>query len=147
MVTWDPLVGFKRHVRQSFRLSDGILLPKDAHLMMPIYPLVVDPDVTPEPMTFDGMRHYKLRQLPGEANRHQFATTSNTNMHFGHGKFACPGRFFAATSIKLFLANLLLKYDFKFADEERSRPANVCVHEYVFPNPERKVFFKSRAQR
>ena len=131
-------------MRQQLTLSDGAVLPKNTHLMMPIYPIVVDPKVTTDPMTFDGLRHYNLRQRPGELNKHQFATTSNVNMHFGHGRFACPGRFFAATSIKLFLANLLLKYDFKFDDAEPERPPHLCVHEYVFPNPERKVYFKLR---
>jgi cytochrome P450 len=115
--------------------------------MMPIYPIVVDEVNTPDPMTFDGFRHYNNRQKPGESNRHQFATTSNTNLHFGHGKFSCPGRFFAANTIKMVISDMLLGYDFQFegaVDGVGERPPKVRLHEYVFPNPEAKVSFKLR---
>ncbi|KAF2185204.1 putative cytochrome P450 monooxygenase [Zopfia rhizophila CBS 207.26] len=135
------LLGFKRAVKTPVTLSDGTYLPKGVHLMMPIAPVVTDPEVTPEPMHFDGFRHYKNRQRPGEANKHQFATTSDTNLHFGHGKYACPGRFFASNTIKLLLANLLLRYEFRFPEGVVERPGNICLHEYVFPNPEAEVEF------
>jgi cytochrome P450 len=134
-------------VREELTLSDGTVLPKNVHLMMPIYSIVVDSVNVPDPMTFDGFRHYNNRQKPGELNRHQFATTSNTNLHFGHGKFSCPGRFFAANSIKIVIANLLMEYDFKFDDVANhgpKRPDNIRLHEYVFPNPDAKVMFKLR---
>ena len=86
--------------------------------MMPIYPIAMDPATTPNPTLFDGFRHYRARALPGQFNRHQFATTSATNLHFGHGKFSCPGRFFAGNSVKMVLANLLLRYEFGFLDVE-----------------------------
>jgi cytochrome P450 len=140
------IVGFKRYARVPITLSDGVVLPKHTHLMMPIYPIVVDPSVTPSPMTFDGFRHYKLRQIPGEEHKHQFATTSNTNLHFGHGKFSCPGRFFAANSIKMIISNLLLKYDFRFPGEGE-RPNNVHLHEYVFPDPEGVVQFRLKKRK
>jgi cytochrome P450 len=112
--------------------------------MMAISPVILDPKVTPEPMLFDGFRHYKNRQKPGEANKHQFATTSETNLHFGHGKYACPGRFFASNTVKLLLANLLLRYEFKLSGGGTERPPNMCLHEYVFPNPEAEVEFRLR---
>ncbi|CAG8978545.1 hypothetical protein HYALB_00012276, partial [Hymenoscyphus albidus] len=135
------LLGFKRCVREELTLSDGTVLPKDTHLMMPIYPIVVDSDNVPVPLTFVGFRHFNNRQKPGELNRHQFATTSNTNLHFGHGIFSCPGRFFAANSIKMVIANLLIGYDFDFEGAVQGvgkRPDNIRLHEYVFPNPEAK---------
>ncbi|KAI9697356.1 MAG: hypothetical protein M1820_007862 [Bogoriella megaspora] len=138
------LLGFKRAVKQPLELSDGTVLPQGAHLMMPVYPIVIDETVTPNPMRFDGFRHYEKRLLPGEANKHQFATTSNDNLHFGHGKYACPGRFFAANSVKLLLAKLLLDYEFDLADGGK-RPENVACHEYVFPNPDARVILRKRS--
>lgn len=129
-------------MRQPLTLSDGTYLPKGVHLMMPIYPIVVDPEVTPDPYTFDGLRHYHNRELPGESNRHQFATTSDNNLHFGHGKFSCPGRFLAGNSIKMMISNILLRYDFRFPGGSTDRPPNVCLHEYVFPNPEAEIEFR-----
>jgi cytochrome P450 len=115
--------------------------------MMPVYPIVTDAANVPNPMRFDGFRHYNNRLQPGESNRHQFATTSDKNLHFGHGKFSCPGRFFAANTIKMVISNLLLKYDFHLegsATGSVERPENVRLHEYVFPNPEAKVSLKLR---
>lgn len=115
--------------------------------MMPVWPIVMDPRVTPDADTFDGLRHYKSRQQPGETSHHQFATTSDNNLHFGHGKYACPGRFLAGNSIKMLLSNMLLHYDFKFPDDMQTRPLNVHLHEYVFPDPEARVEFRLRRQR
>lgn len=105
--------------------------------------ILYDPEVTPNPHTFDGFRAYRERQKPGETNRHQFATTDRNNLHFGHGKYACPGRFFASNEVKMILAHLLLKYDIKFP-EGQGRPENISAHEYIFPNPMGVVEFKER---
>lgn len=40
-----------------------------------------------------------------------FSTTSPAIMHFGHGRHACPGRFFASHELKVMLAYILIKYD------------------------------------
>jgi cytochrome P450 len=34
-------------------------------------------------------------------------------MGFGHGRSACPGRFFASNVLKITLCHLLLNYDFR----------------------------------
>ncbi|KAI5860762.1 putative cytochrome P450 monooxygenase [Durotheca rogersii] len=138
------LLGFKRAVREPLTLSDGTHLPKGAHLMVAISPVVFDPEVILEPHRFDGLRHYNERSQPGESLRHQFITTSDHNLHFGHGKFACPGRFLAGNSIKMIVSNILLRYDFRFPDGTKERPPNMRVHEYVFPNPEAHIEFKLR---
>ena len=136
-------VGFKRAVKEPLTLSDGIQLPVGAHIMMPIYPIVVDPAITPDPHTFDGFRHYRRRLLPGESNKHQFATTDENNLHFGHGKFSCPGRFLASNTIKLLLSHLLLGYEFKLMEGEE-RPKNVHLHEYVFPDPKARIRIREK---
>ena len=139
-------VGFKRAVKEPLTLSDGVQLPVSAHIMMPIYPIVVDPAITPDPHTFDGFRHYRQRLLPGESNKHQFATTDENNLHFGHGKFSCPGRFLASNTIKLMLSHLLLGYDFKLMEGEE-RPKNVHLHEYVFPDPKARIRIREKGDK
>lgn len=113
---------------------------------MPIYPIVVDPAITPDPHTFDGFRHYRQRLLPGESNKHQFATTDGNNLHFGHRKFSCPGRFLASNTIKLILSHLLLGYEFKLMEGEE-RPKNVHLHEYVFPDPTARVRIREKGDK
>ncbi|RDA86915.1 hypothetical protein CP532_1870 [Ophiocordyceps camponoti-leonardi (nom. inval.)] len=48
-------------------------------------------------------------------------STSSHHLAFGHGRHACPGRFFAAHELKLILAQLLLNYEFR-PIAERPRP-------------------------
>lgn len=48
-------------------------------------------------------------------------TTSETYLAFGHGRHACPGRFFAAVELKMLLAYILTYYDIK---PLASRPPN-----------------------
>lgn len=57
---------------------------------MPVNAIQNDPEVTPEAGVFDGSRYYKLRQLEGEPHLHQFSTTQEKVLSFGHGKASCP---------------------------------------------------------
>ena len=139
-------VGFKRQVLTPLTLSDGTQLPSGAHMVMPVVPIAQDETLTSYPLEFDGFRHYRRRLEPSESNKHQFATTDANNMHFGHGKYSCPGRFFAANTIKIMLAHLILYYDFRYPDGT-GRPDNVCLHEYVFPSPDAKVEFMEKGGR
>jgi len=136
------LVGFKRAVMEPLTLSDGVQLPRGVHLVVPVVPIALE-SVEPNPDVFDGFRFYRERQKPGQSNLHQFAMTDKKNMHFGHGRYSCPGRFFASHTIKILIAQLILKYDFKFMPGE-SRPKNVIAHEYCFPDPAARILLKER---
>jgi gliotoxin biosynthesis cytochrome P450 monooxygenase len=60
---------------------------------------------------FHPFRYSDLRSYKGEENRHQFVTTSPEGVSFGHGQWACPGRFFASNKIKVILIEFLKNYD------------------------------------
>lgn len=62
-------------------------------------------------------------------------------MHFGHGKYTCPGRFFAFNEMKMVLATMLLRYEVKYP-EGASRPANMNIDEYIFVFPELSLLTK-----
>lgn len=64
-------------------------------------------------------------------------------MTFGHGRFACPGRFFASNESKVVLAELLLTYDIRLRDGEE-RPKNLFFADACFPDPKREVLFRRR---
>ncbi|KAK7408410.1 hypothetical protein QQX98_009395 [Neonectria punicea] len=56
----------------------------------------------------------ELRPEDGAAARGLgMVTTSDRHLAFGHGRHACPGRFFVAHELKLIMAAILLKYDLK----------------------------------
>lgn len=74
---------------------------------------------------------------------HQFATTERTQLNFGHGKAACPGRFFASLEIKIILVRFIMNYDFKLVPGGK-RPTNLRAHEFIFPNPEGELLVRER---
>ncbi|TKA66212.1 hypothetical protein B0A49_07508 [Cryomyces minteri] len=57
-------------------------------------------------------------------------TTSDTFLTFGHGRRACPGRFFASHEIKLLLAYVATHYDVR---RLAARPPNVWISSSCIP--------------
>ena len=139
------LLSMHRVMLQGHKLSDGTELPRNAHISMPVNAIQNDPEVTPKPEVFDGLRYYKLRQQEGESHLHQFSTTQDRILNFGHGKASCPGRFFASLEIKIILVRLIMDYDYKFPDHQ-GRPDNVQAYEFIFPNPDAEILMKARKE-
>ena len=126
---------------QSLTLQDGLTLPAGALVEMAIVP--IQRDHTDQPDSFDGLRYYKKRQYPNEAHKHQFVTTTAHELHFGHGRQACPGRFMASNIMKMILGSLLLGYDFKLP-QGTGRPCCLSAFERSVPNPTANILFKER---
>ncbi|OCK84488.1 cytochrome P450, partial [Lepidopterella palustris CBS 459.81] len=57
-------------------------------------------------------------------------TTSPAFLAFSHGRHACPGRFYAAQLLKLFIAELALRYDIKPLEK---RPENIRMSDLTLP--------------
>ncbi|KAL0262446.1 hypothetical protein SLS55_001414 [Diplodia seriata] len=129
-----------RRVEQAVTLSDGTRLPKGSHIAMPTFQMYDPRHWGPDADKFVGHRFLDMRNEPGQENRWQFVTTSAEHMGFGHGQHACPGRFFASNEIKIAVAHLLLKYDWKFEGEQ---PRSLTESEYV-PDPSARILYKSR---
>ncbi|KAJ3548541.1 hypothetical protein NM208_g955 [Fusarium decemcellulare] len=98
---------------KDWQFSDGTKVPKGVKIFCNHLPLVLDNDYINHANDFDPWRMYKKRQEQGQANQHQFVMTSQTNLTFGHGKHACPGRFFAANELKTLMALMLMVYEFR----------------------------------
>lgn len=139
------LLSYHRVMLQKHVLSDGFVLPRGSHISMPVNAIQNDPMTTPSPEIFDGFRYYKLRQKEGEGHLHQFITTQNNILNFGHGAFACPGRFFASLEIKNILVRLIMDYDWRLP-EGQGRPDNLTAHEFIFPNPEGILLMRARPE-
>ncbi|KAI6354286.1 hypothetical protein MCOR25_008680 [Pyricularia grisea] len=110
--------------RQGLTLPNGQTIPKGVAIMLQSYSVLHDEEVYPDPETFRPFRFAEARRDETidyvQRARNAFATTSPEYLAFGHGRHACPGRFFAATELKLLLARMLLEYDF----EAKERPKN-----------------------
>ena len=137
------LLSMHRVMLEKHRLPDGVVLPQGAHVCMAVNAIQNDPDVTPQPDVFDGLRYYKMRQKEGESHLHQFSTTQERILNFGHGANSCPGRFFASLEIKVILVRLITDYDWAFP-EGQGRPANIHCHEFIFPNPAAEIRLRKR---
>ena len=162
----DPVFfnAFRRKVLRPFELSDGTYIPKDTMIEVPYYAITRDPSIFPDPDTFNGFRFADIPERKvWELN--QFVSITPTNLLFGYGRHACPGRFFAANEIKMIVARVLLEFDFKNADGTTERyknlefgttvsgyemidpvqsKANSCLFKSV-PDPKKKLLFRRRA--
>ncbi|KAH6985457.1 cytochrome P450 [Ilyonectria destructans] len=104
---------------------DGVHIRKGLVTYVPGYAVHQDPKIYPEPEKYKPFRFSEKRADENteyvKRARQQWATTSNDYLAFGHGKDACPGRFFAAAELKLMLAHLVMHYDFEM---QETRPRN-----------------------
>ncbi|KAH0439366.1 cytochrome p450 [Colletotrichum camelliae] len=129
-----------RRVEAPITLSDGTYLPKGVHLGVPVYHMRDPKVIGDNPDQSDGHRFLRMRQQPGQENKWQFVTTSPHFLSFGHGKHACPGRFFASNEIKIILCHLIMKYDWSYENEP---PRSAHEHRFV-PDPQTVISYRRR---
>jgi cytochrome P450 len=117
MTDQNPVKNF-RYALRDWSFKDGTKVPKGTYLFTNQIAYQHREEVFPEPFTFDPWRMYKKRTAsPEEMTKHQYVMTGDKNLHFGHGKHACPGRFFAANEIKALLVLFLMRYDMRLSKQ------------------------------
>lgn len=110
------IVSMRREVLEPVTLSDGSVLKKGSHVAVSAHRMW-DESIHADPLVYDAYRFLKMRSEPGHENTGQLVTTSPDHLAFGHGKHACPGRFFAAHEVKVALIHLLTHYDIRLVEE------------------------------
>ncbi|KAI0456055.1 cytochrome P450 monooxygenase [Xylaria acuta] len=128
---------------KGLKLSTGHVLPVGTRMTVLAHAINQDPDLYPEPEVFKPFRFSELRAKPGSEHKYQHATTGIDNINFGHGIWACPGRFFASAEIKVILAYLLRHYDVKLKPGEQ-KPRQQHFGLAILPDPDAEVLFKKR---
>ncbi|KAL5878018.1 hypothetical protein ACKVWC_007161 [Pyricularia oryzae] len=124
---------FLRKVHEDMTLSDGFKIKKGSKISTD-GTIMTHEDVYPDPYRFDPYRFIEMRQNGNENQAHLVSCTP-THFGFGHGVHACPGRFFAANEVKIALAHILLKYDWKLAEgSEKYQPVERGINYAVNPN-------------
>jgi cytochrome P450 len=120
--------------------STGVHLPYGSMILgVSAAAASMDPEIVENPNEFDGYRFQRLRS--GE-DRNKYTFTSTETLHWGSGKFACPGRFFASSEIKLLLALIVLKYDVRTKDGQR--PKDIYWELSMGPDPKESIEFRKR---
>ncbi|KAL5483395.1 hypothetical protein ACEPAI_8626 [Sanghuangporus weigelae] len=125
-------------------LSDGTFLPAGTHIACNAFAVHNDDDNYEDAKEFRPFRFAEIRDGSAEeGTKHQFVSTSNEYLPFGHGRHACPGRFFAANELKAMLAYIVLAYDFKLPDGSQ-RPKDIEFAQALAPDPKAHVLFRRR---
>ncbi|KAL8337645.1 hypothetical protein RB598_006509 [Gaeumannomyces tritici] len=105
--------GLQRKAMADFVLPNGQKLRKGDLVAVDEHAGLWDQHENPE--KFDMYRFRRMRETAGGEHKAQLVSTTPEHMVFGLGKYACPGRFFAANEVKIALCHLLLKYDWELA--------------------------------
>lgn len=97
-------------------LGNGLRVGPGVRMVFPTQDIHMDPDNYEDPRRFDAFRFSRpFEDIKGSSRREGeqdlITTTAPSFMPFGYGRHACPGRWFAAQSMKQALAYLVLNYD------------------------------------
>ncbi|KAF8575896.1 cytochrome P450 [Ramaria rubella] len=122
-----------RKALKDFTFSDGTHIPKGALVSAASTATHHNEAMYNNSDTFDGFRFSDIREKDGQGMTNQFVATNPDYISFGHGKHACPGRFFAANELKAVMAHLVLNYDIKL-ENEGTRPPNMWFALQCMPN-------------
>ncbi|WQF76107.1 Putative cytochrome P450 [Colletotrichum destructivum] len=99
----------ERVARDDVVFKNGAFIPKNSIVAVSCHSMW-DPETFEDPVAFDGYRFIKKRACGDPYKEHAAAlvTTSSDHMGFGHGTYACPGRFFDVNEVNIVLCHFLL---------------------------------------
>ena len=104
---------------------EGWRAERGAYIGLDVHSVQHDGEVYPQPETYDAFRFSRSREAQEEERGKErgdevdglkmknvgVITTSDSFLPFGHGRHACPGRFFVALELKMVLAYIVLNYE------------------------------------
>ncbi|KAI1415436.1 cytochrome P450 [Hypoxylon sp. FL1857] len=133
-------LSFRRITKETIVLSDGLVLPKDTYVCIATTSPEQDELGDTDQANFDGYRYYKKRLAQNSpSSRYDYSSTDKSHLGFGHGRYACPGRFAASIEAKILLAHILLQYDVRLPARMSGRPQSIKLLEFQFLDPEATV--------
>ncbi|KAI0067894.1 cytochrome P450 [Artomyces pyxidatus] len=133
------LLTMRRLVMKPFTFSNGVTVPPRAVVCCCSRATHADAENYPRADVFDGFRF--VDEL-GDT-KHELVSTSTEYLTWGHGRLACPGRFFAAMFLKTMLAQILVQYDVKLEDGQ-GFPPDTFFSAGCIPGTARVMFRKRR---
>ncbi|KAF8165950.1 cytochrome P450 [Crassisporium funariophilum] len=132
------LVLLTRRVLKDFTFSDGTFIPAGSSLCVNSWGIHHDETLYPSADSFDGFRFTR----GSGTNQQLTATPTLEYTAFGHGRPACPGRFFAVAELKMMLAHFVTTYDMKLENE--LPPPMMWLESKVMPDTSIKLMFRKR---
>ncbi|KAG9258510.1 cytochrome P450 [Emericellopsis atlantica] len=114
--------------KDGFATQSGIHIPKGNVIAVPGKNIARDDVFFAEAETYKPFRFVentgKSETVPVKKAKAAAATTTADYLPFGHGRHACPGRFFAVAQMKLVLGYLIMNYDIEMLYK---RPADIYI--------------------
>ncbi|OAG01871.1 putative Ent-kaurene oxidase [Paraphaeosphaeria sporulosa] len=162
----DALKRIDSTIRESMRVSDvmvtnifrdvtsgvvdvgnGLRVGPGVRMLFPTQDIHMDPDNYDDPTRFDAFRFsrpFQDKENLGDGSEEQeFITTPTpTFMPWGYGRHACPGRYFAAQSMKQALSYLVLNYDVELVGP---RPKRKALLNMMIPPVDAKIRIRRKA--
>ncbi|CAH0051925.1 unnamed protein product [Clonostachys solani] len=113
-------------------------IPRGTLLGIPVQAIHYDDSIYPNPSEFQPFRFVQSQSIDNVTDAFKdmesistsgepaktSATLDGRFLSFGYGKHACPGRFFALNELKIFVAEMVLNYNFEYvgSDQPRTMP-------------------------
>ncbi|KAJ2936146.1 hypothetical protein H1R20_g944, partial [Candolleomyces eurysporus] len=136
-----------RKAVKDFTFSNGLTIPAGYTVAAASSGVHTNPMVYEDPKSFNGFRFFEMRQNGTneyDSLRHQMVSLDSTYLLFGHGRHACPGRFFAVNEVKAMMAHILLNYDVKLPGDSKEIPPGTYFAGARSPAPNAEVMFRKR---
>lgn len=130
-----------------FITSSGVHVPRGNIVAVPGKNIAREEDFYPEADTYKPFRFSDMRGASNQdveyvkRARQAAATTSPEFLPFGHGRHACPGRFFAVAQLKLILGYMMMNYEVEMLEE---RPADIYIGVAKLPPLGSKIRIRRR---
>lgn len=134
--------------------TEGWHVPQGSYFMLPLANVHHDDEIHKDPEIYDPFRYSRMKESydaksPEEKDPKEelkmkqlgMVTTGLDHLPFGHGRHACPGRFFVAHELKMALAYAFLNYDFKMLPE---RPQTKWIGPLCVPAFESNIEVRRR---
>ncbi|RYP65121.1 hypothetical protein DL771_008463 [Monosporascus sp. 5C6A] len=132
----------RRKAIKDTQLPDGTRIPKGTNMMVSTHKSW-DSNTYENPEKFDGYRFLRKRNNE-KLETAQFVSTTPESLGFGLGKFACPGRFFAANELKIVLSHIIMKYDMKLVPGTTTDTQFYSL--FSMGNDNAKILFRRRQE-
>ena len=115
---------------------NGFHVPHGVRIAVPNHFIQRDPDIYHEAERYNALRYAASAKVDKaevylQQKQNSLSMPSDSFLAWGHGRHACPGRFFAAHLMKIMLAHVLVTYD---VEAKGPKPQGIARNEFPIPS-------------